>query len=230
MIKWKLRLSESQAEGGELNQSQSVGTCIVIGLFFRFCFRLRKSGFHWIVNDGVVSGVRRKWKRSDSSDSVARMTLLTTTIFYFQKVISAVTTPLTTPTLTPSLVKTILKCISKRRFLCGHKESAIHILLEKQIKKYATSTSPIMHLICPLRFCISIVFSFSWNGCNTQERWKTKVMQKLGRGGAIRCLMGNVLVAYGGNRYRRKKPRQKCWKDNFLKINLFNNKLWLIKN
>ena len=30
--------SESQAEGEELNQSQSVGTCIVIGLCFRFCF------------------------------------------------------------------------------------------------------------------------------------------------------------------------------------------------
>ena len=25
-------------------------------------------GFHWSVNDGVVSGVGRKWKRSDSSD------------------------------------------------------------------------------------------------------------------------------------------------------------------
>ena len=30
--------SESQAEEEELNQSQSVGTCIVIGLCFRFCF------------------------------------------------------------------------------------------------------------------------------------------------------------------------------------------------
>ena len=38
--------SESQAEAEELNQSQSMGACIVIGLSFRFCFRLRKSGFH----------------------------------------------------------------------------------------------------------------------------------------------------------------------------------------
>ena len=42
----KIRLSESQAEANELNQSQSVETCIVIGLSFRFCFRLRQSGFH----------------------------------------------------------------------------------------------------------------------------------------------------------------------------------------
>ena len=39
------RLSESEAEAEELNQSQSVGMCIVI-LSFRFCFRLRQSGFH----------------------------------------------------------------------------------------------------------------------------------------------------------------------------------------
>ena len=37
------------------------------------------------VSDGVVSGVGRKWKRSDSSDSdsVALMTPLTTPIFDF---------------------------------------------------------------------------------------------------------------------------------------------------
>ena len=35
---------------------------------------------------------------------------------------------------------------------------------------FATCTSPIMHLICPSKFCISIVFNFSWDGCNTQEK------------------------------------------------------------
>ena len=44
------------------------------------------------VSDGVVSGVGRKWKRSDSSDSDS----------------VALMTPLTTPTPTPSLVKTSL--------------------------------------------------------------------------------------------------------------------------
>ena len=37
----KITLSPSQAEAEELNQLQSVGTSIVIGLSFRFCFRLR---------------------------------------------------------------------------------------------------------------------------------------------------------------------------------------------
>ena len=49
----------------------------------------------------------------------------------------------------------------------------------------------------PKKVCLSIVFSFSWDGCNTQEKWKTKAMQIffLG-GGRIRCVMGNVEVAY----------------------------------
>ena len=50
-------------------------------------------------------------ERSDSSDSdsVVLMTLLTTEIFDFHKVISAFTTPLTISTQTPSLVKTRIK-------------------------------------------------------------------------------------------------------------------------
>ena len=61
----------------------------------------------------------------------------------------------------------------------------------------------IMHLICPPKFCISFVFNFSWDGCNTQEKWKTKVKQNfggagVGGGGQIRCIMGgDVEVAYG---------------------------------
>ena len=55
---------------------------------------------------------RKKWKRSDSSDSdcVVLMTPLTTPIFYFHQVQSNLTTLLTTPTPTPalSLVKTSL--------------------------------------------------------------------------------------------------------------------------
>ena len=40
----KTRLLESEAEAEELNQSQSMGMCIVIGLSFRSCFW--QSGFH----------------------------------------------------------------------------------------------------------------------------------------------------------------------------------------
>ena len=51
---------------------------------------------------------RRKWKRSDSSDSdsVTLMTLLPTPIFDFHWVISTLVAPLTTSTLTSPLVKT----------------------------------------------------------------------------------------------------------------------------
>ena len=37
---------------------------------------------------------------------------------------------------------------------------------------YATCTSPIMHLICPPKFWISIIFNFFWDSCNTEEKWK----------------------------------------------------------
>ena len=53
-----------------------------------------------------------------------------------------------------------------------------------------------MHL-----FCISIVFIFSWDGCNTQEKWKTKVMQNFGA--QVRCIIADVQVAYW-------KPYMKC--------------------
>ena len=55
---------------------------------------------------------------------------------------------------------------------------------------FATCESPIMHLICPSKFCISIVFSFSWDGCNTRGKWKTKDMQNFG--GQIRCIYLDV--------------------------------------
>ena len=44
------------------------------------------------------------------------------------------------------------------------------------------------------QFCISIVFNFSWDGCNTQEKWKKEIMKNLGD--QITCIMGDVQVAY----------------------------------
>ena len=41
--------------------------------------------------------------------------------------------------------------------------------LEQKIAD-ATCTPPIMHHIWPPKFCISVVFNFSWYGCNTQEK------------------------------------------------------------
>ena len=83
----------------------------MIALSFPFSLGLRQSGLHWIVSARIIRGVGRKWKRSDSSDSdsVILMTLNTTGIFDFHKVMSALTTSLTIPTPTPSLVKTSVK-------------------------------------------------------------------------------------------------------------------------
>ena len=53
----------------KINQSKSLRTGIVIGLFLRFCLRLRQSSLHWIISVRVTSGIRRKWNHSDSSDS-----------------------------------------------------------------------------------------------------------------------------------------------------------------
>ena len=56
-----------------------------------------------------------------------------------------------------------------------------------------------IHLGCTPSQCISIVFNFSWDDCNTQEKWRTKVMQNLGEGGGgrgqARCIMGDVQMA-----------------------------------
>ena len=55
----KTRLLELHAEAEELNESQSMATCILIGLSFHFSFRLQQSDFQKVISDGVTSGVRR---------------------------------------------------------------------------------------------------------------------------------------------------------------------------
>ena len=58
--------------------------------------------------------------------------------------------------------------------------------------KYATCTSPIMHLICPPEFCTTFVFHFSWVLQPSQEKLKTMLMQNFFWGGQIngRCARG----------------------------------------
>ena len=43
---------------------------------------------------------------------------------------------------------------------------------------YATCTSPIMHLICPPKFCITFVFYFSWVLQPSQEKLKTQLASR----------------------------------------------------
>ena len=59
---------------------------------------------------------------------------------------------------------------------------------------YGTCTSPIIHLICPSKFCITFAFHFCWVSQPSQEKLKTMLMQNFGR--QIRCIMGDVQVAY----------------------------------
>ena len=89
---------------------------IIIIIYCFYCAHPKKwSCAHYIIDMNKIDIIQLnilkliKKKRSDSfdSESVALMTLLTTPIFDFQWVISALTTQLTT--LTPSLVKTGLK-------------------------------------------------------------------------------------------------------------------------
>ena len=46
------------------------------------------------------------------------------------------------------------------------------------------SSSSIVHFrklfVCPSKFCISIVFVFSWDHCNSQVKLETMLMQNLG--------------------------------------------------
>ena len=59
-----LRSSENCIVGvasrsGRINQWQCSIPGFAIGWFFRFCFRLRQSSFHWIISDGDVNGIGR---------------------------------------------------------------------------------------------------------------------------------------------------------------------------
>ena len=59
-----LRSSENYGVGvasrsWRINPPQCLIPGLVIGWFFRFCFRLQQSSFHWIISDGVVNGIGR---------------------------------------------------------------------------------------------------------------------------------------------------------------------------
>ena len=78
---------------------------------------------------------------------------------------------------------------------------------EDHDKTYVTCTSPIMHLICPPKFCIAIVFRFSWVLQPSLEKLKTMLVQNFGV--QIRCIMGDVRVSYAS------KPCPVCHAQSF---------------
>ena len=69
--------------------------------------------------------------------------------------------------------------------------------------RVAICTSPIMHLICSPKFCITFVFHFPWVLQPSQEKLKTMLMQNFG--GQIRRIMRDVQMAYAW----QKSPRAK---------------------
>jgi len=54
-------------------------------------------------------------------------------------------------------------------------------------------TSPIIHLVCPPKFCVGVVLNFSWDDSMSQEKLKTMLMQ--GFWGQAGCIVGDVKVA-----------------------------------
>ena len=62
-------------------------------------------------------------------------------------------------------------------------------------KTFAIFTSPIIHLVCPSRFCISIVFYFYCDHCNSQGEIKNKGYAKSRGANKLyygRCANGEV--------------------------------------
>ena len=59
--------------------------------------------------------------------------------------------------------------------------------------QFAICTPRIIHLVCPPKFCTSILFNFFWDHWNTQGESKTKVMQKFG--GQTRCILWDLQMA-----------------------------------
>ena len=54
--------------------------------------------------------------------------------------------------------------------LCVKIDCHISYAPYKTILKFTIGTSHAMHLVCLAKFCIIIVFNFSWDNCNDQEK------------------------------------------------------------
>ena len=78
-------------------------------------------------------------------------------------------------------------------------------------KVFTIFTQTIMHLVYPPKLCITIVFDFSWDDCNTLESLKTLVMQN--------C-EGENKVHYGLRESSDYKRCKACVKLSYLTDNL----------
>ena len=58
----------------------------------------------------------------------------------------------------------------------------------------ATIAMPIIHLVCPTKFCISFVLNFSWDDFNAQWKFE-RVVNAINVRSQTKCIMDNVKVA-----------------------------------
>ena len=88
-------------------------------------------------------------------------------------------------------------------------------------------TSPIIHLVCPLKFCVTLAFNFSWVLQSLQEKLKTIFTQKI-LWGKTRCTCC-TFYRLNANLFYRKWRNLRVWCH--LRVILFNqtNWTWVIK-
>ena len=94
-----------------------------------------------------------------------------------------------------SVVRTLNSAIQCYRFRRSLWPTAGFVTGILQLSTLATRrdsfTFPIVDLVYPPKFCITIVSNFSWVSQASLEKSKTMVMQILGQ---TRCIMGNVKI------------------------------------
>ena len=73
-------------------------------------------------------------------------------------------------------------------FVFWNPHSSVKILRTLHLHIFHNTPALLPRPLPPI-FCISIVFNFYWDTCNTQEKLKAKVMQYLG---ATRCLLEDM--------------------------------------
>lgn len=65
--------------------------------------------------------------------------------------------------------------------------------VSRAVSEFTIFTMTIMHLVYPRKFCITIVFDFSWDDCYFQEKLEIIVMQNFGE--LTRCIIVYVKIA-----------------------------------
>ena len=82
---------------------------------------------------------------------------------------------------TPPTVEMLLQYFS-RYLRAGHLVVAVNKFNFFLIHHFHVGHNALCLPSPPYKFCLTIVFDFSWDDCNTQKKLETMVMEKLGGG------------------------------------------------